>query len=932
MDEDFKQAYNKLNIAQKEAVDTIDGPVMVVAGPGTGKTQILALRIANILQNTDTGANSILCLTFTRSGVGAMKDRLEKYIGSLSRGVTINTFHSFASSIVGKYYEVLDFSYPPKLMDDSESVFLIDEILHTNDWEYIKTRTNPSQYFNDLKGLISLLKKERLEPEKFLDLIKIDIESLQKDPESISSRGESKGEFKKDIIKKIESLERTIEVVKFYEVYENLKKERGMMDYDDVLEYAVKIVEDSDDARSDIKEEYQYILIDEHQDSSFVQNNFLKAVWGDVEMPNIFVVGDDRQLIYGFSGANISYFEEFSHYFGKAKLIILVENYRSTENILGLADELLISSITKEKLKSNKKENVKINLYQYNFPRDEILHIGLMIKEMVEKGENLNQFAILLPKNKNVRQACNILSDMGIPIVSEKNVSIFDINEVDSLIRVLQIINNPNDNVLLCESILDQTSGIDTFLAHKFIKSFSSQNGYTLNRKDFWDFTENTDKTLFSDTNPVSIWRGQLNNWINSTNGERISKIVSIVGNELLIEKSQNHEELLKNVEIVRSLIHLAISYEENPTRNASRIASADGHTKAKLNDFLQYFSRLREYNTHINIASIGLNNGVHVMTLHKSKGLEYKYVFIAHMNEEILMSSKRNAFTLPEKVKDLLDKKDIESAKRELYVAITRAKDILSISYSKSDFEGKDLTLAHIIEDLNKDHFIIKNNIQTEDEIIKKDIKHFALKSSLDIENDTLKSVMDFVKQKYTETNITVSMLNNFFICSWRWYFRNFLKLPEVKSKSLVLGSAVHSVIEFILKENSKPSDEAIKVKIVFELKKEGIDDIIELKKLTKDAYDSIKNWLINYYEKLAKDHESERNISFRDKNFPNLNIYGKIDLTERLSNGDIIITDFKTGSSKTVGMIEKKDEENRLSSYMRQLAMYSYLVQGVE
>ena len=319
-------------------------------------------------------------------------------------------------------------------------------------------------------------------------------------------------------------------------------------------------------------------------------------------------------------------------------------------------------------------------------------------------------------------------------------------------------------------------------------------------------------------------------------------------------------------------------------------------------------------------------------MTLHKSKGLEYKYVFIAHMNEEILMSSKRNAFTLPEKVKDLLDKKDIESAKRELYVAITRAKDILSISYSKSDFEGKDLTLAHIIEDLNKDHFIIKNNIQTEDEIIKKDIKHFALKSSLDIENDTLKSVMDFVKQKYTETNITVSMLNNFFICSWRWYFRNFLKLPEVKSKSLVLGSAVHSVIEFILKENSKPSDEAIKVKIVFELKKEGIDDIIELKKLTKDAYDSIKNWLINYYEKLAKDHESERNISFRDKNFPNLNIYGKIDLTERLSNGDIIITDFKTGSSKTVGMIEKKDEENRLSSYMRQLAMYSYLVQGVE
>ncbi len=148
-------------------------------------------------------------------------------------------------------------------------------------------------------------------PEIFLQEVDKEIENLKQDPESISSRGESKGKIKKEIEKRIESLERTKEVVEFYRLYEEIKKEKGFMDYDDVLEYAVKIVESSDDARDDIRETYQYILIDEHQDSNGVQNQFLKAVWQETEKPNIFVVGDDRQLIYGFSGASLSYFEEF---------------------------------------------------------------------------------------------------------------------------------------------------------------------------------------------------------------------------------------------------------------------------------------------------------------------------------------------------------------------------------------------------------------------------------------------------------------------------------------------------------------------------------------------------------------------------------------------------------------------------------------------
>ncbi len=911
----FNNEYKKLNIAQKDAVDTIDGPVMVVAGPGTGKTQVLALRIANIIDKTDTPPNGILALTFTRSGVSAMRQRLEKYVGNISRDVTINTFHSFAGNIVEKYYEVLGFDYSPKLIDEKETVFLVDEILNSHDWQYLKSRSNNAQYFNDLKSLISLLKKERITPEEFQVLIDVEIKDLENDPENISSRGESRGQLKQAIVTKINSYNRTLEAVKFYKIYEDLKKERNLMDYDDVLEYALQIVKESSDAQSDIKEEYLYILIDEHQDSSFVQNNFLKAVWQEVELPNIFVVGDDRQLIYGFSGANINYFEEFSHIFGKAKLITLVENYRSTGNILNLADDLLKSSITKDSLKTNTKINKEINLLEYNYPRDEIIGIALNIKDHIANGASPEDFAILVPKNKHVKAVAQVLSDMNIPVTSEKNVSLFNLAEFESIISVINLINNPFNSIFISKLLLDKVSGIDSYTAQKFLKDFKKPDNLTID--DLINLSVN--ENLFESVNPVSNWGKTLKRYSVDLYNEKISHIVSFVGNELLIEKSQNHDELLKNVEIVRTFIHLAQSFEEkNPS--------------GKIVDFISYLERLSSYDTNISLALIGKLDGVNVMTLHRSKGLEYKHVFVAHMNQEILMSSKKNAFSLPEKINNLIEKKDTETAKRELYVAITRGKEFLTITYAKEKLEGGDLTLANIIKDLDPKHFTIKNSIENENAIINSGINNFALKPKLVQDNLEMGNVISFVKDRFPETRISVSMLNNFFECSWKWYFRNFLKLPETKSNSLSLGSAVHNALEYIIKENKLPPVTVIENKIKESLQKDGVLDLKELSKLTKEGLSITTDWIKNYYPNLSADRIAERDISFRDPQFPNLTMYGKIDLTERYSEGEIIVTDFKTGKSKTKNEIEKLNEEERLSSYMRQLAMYSYLIRGAE
>lgn len=910
---DFANSYKALNVAQKKAVDTTEGPVMVVAGPGTGKTQVLALRIAHILEKTDVGADAVLCLTFTRSGVSAMRARLESYIGSTARNVQISTFHSFAGNIVEKYYGVLDFDRAPVSLDDTEAILLVDQLLHDYEWDYIRPRTNPSQYFSDLKGLISILKRERMKPEMFLEEVKKEIVSLKEDPESISSRGESKGQLKKEIEKKIESLERTKEVVEFYRLYEEVKRKQGFMDYDDVLEYAVKIVELSDDARDDIRETYQYVLIDEHQDSSGVQNSFLKAVWCGVEQPNIFVVGDDRQLIYGFSGASLSYFEEFGTLFGKAELITLSENYRSTQSILTLADELLQSSVTKEKLKSNTEGDEKILLSEYSYERDEILGAGMFFKDQISKGIKPEQCALLVPKNRHVRSAIGILRDMGLPVSSALGSSLFTLNEAQSLFRILSIIHEPFNSVLIAESLLDETSGIAPLDTHKLLHEFKYKN---LTIEDLVNY--GSGNGLFAGEHAIAKWGTKLSSWIENLTHARISELVSTVGNELLIAHAQTHETLLSSTEIVRSFLHAAIVWEEK-------------HPGGKLSEFVEYLKRLEEYGQSVELASFGATSGIQVMTLHRSKGLEYKVVWVAHMNEETLMSQKRQAFTLPETVKEHINERDSAAARRELYVAITRAKEICAVSYASQSYDGKPLSLATMVVDLPETHFVMSNREETEKALLKNGPQTYVSVATKEDE-DTVEVLKEYVRDNYESIKVSVTLLNNFFDCPWKWYFRNFLKLPEVKSVSLALGSAAHSTLEFILKADKKPTEKQLQEKVEHELAREGIVDGKELKRLSKDAMNAVTNWMEIYYPHLAKDRVSERSVSFKDSTFPTLSMYGKIDLTERFPDGTISVTDFKTGGVKTASMIEKLTEENRLSDYMRQLAMYSYLIRGAE
>ncbi len=887
----FEKEYRNLNKAQKEAVDTIDGPVMVVAGPGTGKTQILALRVANILTKTDHKADSILCLTFTNSGAKAMRERLREYIGVEASRVHISTFHSFGIDFIEKYFHILDLEQMPKLMDDTDAVTLCDAILQDNEWQYLRPKSDVSRYFNDLQNLISLLKRERMDARTFEDLIKKEIKNLKSDPENISSRGATKGELKKDVLRKIEGLERTREAVKFYEFYEEVKREKGFFDYDDVLENLVKIVEVSEEAAFDLKEKYQYILIDEHQDSSGVQNEFLEKVWKPEEKPNIFVVGDDRQLIYGFSGASLSYFDNFKHTFGKAKLITLEENYRSTEKILDISHTLLQSSLSKSKLKSNRKEDHPVRLVEASYPRDEIIACALEIKEKIKKKEDINEIAILVPKNRHVKSAVAILRDMGVPVAGGEKLNFFDSEEAQAFLRVLKIIAYPADGVAISESFFNKFSGIPPLEAHKFVKENYMREFSILS-------ADGDPQTLFKDQNPVKVWIDKLKLWVEESANLSLYSLLQHIGAEFLLNTAKNHEELVLRVEVVRTLLHLVLSQmEKNP--------------KLSLKDFLIFINRLESYGEHVPLNIFSADEGVKVLTLHGSKGLEFDYVWIAHMDEKSLSSGRHGNFVLPGVLEEKVEKKDQEVLKRQLYVAITRAKRFCTFSYSLHSYTGADLELATVLADLGE-HFEKQSADETEKIILKTSAKAYVERQQTESKNTTLVDLQKLVAKDYEDRKVSVSLLNNFFECPWKWYFRNLLQLPEIKSESLEFGNQVHSAIDKILKLAKIPTQK-------------------DLEKITngdKDVFKVVSKWVEDRLPEIAPKRENEKSVSVVDDKFSHLSIYGKLDLIEFLDSKHVRVTDFKTGSVRKVSDIERVDEEGRMSSYLRQLAMYSYLI----
>jgi len=599
---EFKKAFERLNPEQMAAVEAIEGPVMVVAGPGTGKTEVLTLRIANILLKTDTKPENILALTFTESAATNMRKRLAAVIGSPAYKVRIQTFHSFCNDVLQSYPEYFPRIVGSESITEVEATSIIQEIIKTENLEVLRPWGDPMLYVPDILRKIEELKREGLDPEKFKKILK-----KAKMPEY----------FKKaEQIKYLRKLEKNQELALIYEKYQEKLSEKRLYDYSDMILEVLNALNDGKlkDLKLILQEEHQYILVDEHQDTNNAQNKILEILSDFHQNPNIFVVGDHKQAIFRFQGASLENFLYFKKLYPKAKLIELFRNYRSTQKILDSAHSLIASETP---LKSHAEKGEKIKTASFKSDTLEYCWIAKKISHFAKASRDKKDIAIIYRTNRNAFTIANVLEKEGISYSIESDEDLFADKFVKRFVSLLYAINYYGEDIYLVPALHLEELGLDSLETYKLIKKAKDS------RKSIYEILP--EKVL-----------AKLQSWIKKSREEDLTQFLETVFRESSILDgmlfSRDGEAFLG---IERLL-------------DEARKLSAKTKGVATLAEFVEYLNVLKEHQIFIRRPKVEIKSGaVRLMTAHRAKGLEFDTVFIANASEKSF-GSKTNRDLLP--------------------------------------------------------------------------------------------------------------------------------------------------------------------------------------------------------------------------------------------------------------------------------------------
>ncbi|MBK9016347.1 MAG: ATP-dependent helicase [Saprospiraceae bacterium] len=452
--ETFLHELARLNPAQREAVEHIEGPVLVIAGPGTGKTHILAARIGNILLRTDTQPHNILCLTFTDAGVQAMRQRLLSLIGPDAHKVHIFTFHSFCNTII---QDNLDLFGRRELepLSDLERVEIIRQLMDELPWQHPLRRGRADGYFYEshLQNLFRRMKSENWTAAFVLKKMEEYLADLPNREEFIYKQ--NRGSVKKGDLKtaKLEEeqqkMERLHSAVQLFERYEKLMHDSRRYDYEDMILWVLRAFRDYPNLLARYQEQYLYFLLDEYQDTNGAQNEILHRLTEFWDTPNIFIVGDDDQSIYEFQGARLKNISDFYHtYHGELKVVVLTENYRSSQHILDTSGSLIgqnkirilnnLKDLGIEKILTARHADfaglpLRPVVTCYPNRLQEEVAIAEQLEKLMDEGFPLDEVAVIFAKHKQAKRLMAILGKKGIPFQTRQSVNALDLPLVQNL-------------------------------------------------------------------------------------------------------------------------------------------------------------------------------------------------------------------------------------------------------------------------------------------------------------------------------------------------------------------------------------------------------------------------------------------------------------------------------------------------------------------
>jgi len=638
-----------LNKAQKDAVMHLDGPLLIVAGAGSGKTKVLTSRIANIIDNKKAFPNQILSVTFTNKAAKEMQIRVSKILGSTATGLSwLGTFHSICAKLLRKHASAVNLNSNFTIIDTDDQIRLIKNICKAENV--------------DIK---------QLAPRYVLAII---------------DRWKNKGYYPNEVvINQKDIYEKTI--LPLYKIYQQKLTELNSCDFGDLILHVVKILEKNQDIRNIYSQNFKYILVDEYQDTNYIQSKWLKLL--SEKNRNICCVGDDDQSIYSWRGAEIKNFLEFDQVYENTKVIRLEENYRSSQNILSVASGLIANNQNRvgKTLKATKEEGELVKLNCFKNGKDEAIGISDEI-EKIKKKFSYNNIAILVRAIFQTREFEERFLKIGIPYRILGGTKFYERAEIKDCVAYLRLIHQSKDD-LAFERIVNIPKRSIGETSIKQIHEYSKKNKLNLESSSRKMIQEN----LIKPKTKIGLiqFLDLLNKWRNDLNVKKVNHVKLL---QILLDES-GYSAMLKNKKDVDN---------ENRLENIKELLSA-----------MKEFDNLESFLEHVSLAtSIDQEwdgEKVNMMTMHAAKGLEFESVFLPGWEEGLFPHQK----SIEEK-----GQSGLEEERRLAYVGITRAKKIANISFSMNRFyqgDWIDSMASRFIEEL-PEKFIDKNSFFDEENI----------------------------------------------------------------------------------------------------------------------------------------------------------------------------------------------------------------------
>lgn len=668
----------ELNERQREAVLYNDGPLLIIAGAGAGKTKTLTTKIAYLIEKKNVAPENILAITFTNKAAKEMKDRLFKTIGQTAKYLQVSTFHSFGLKLLRENYDALGYDKNFVIMDSDDSLTVVKKII--KDIGYDPKIYNPRA----IRNKISSCKNEMTSPEAYERYAASDFEKV---------------------------------VQEVYAKYEKKLQRNNSVDFDDLLLLPIELFKKNPDILNKYQDLYQYILIDEYQDTNEAQYILTKML--SAKNRKITCVGDDSQSIYSFRGANYKNILNFEKDYKDAKTILLEQNYRSTSNILDAANQVIKNNkMRKDKnLWTSRGIGEKIKYYRAYNERDEAQYVIRKIKELTNRNVEYKDIAVLYRTNAQSRVLEEEMLKENLPYRVIGSFYFYSRKEIKDLIAYLRLIHNSKDNVSLLRVINTPKRGIGL----KTIKNLTIQadamgvsiyeaisSGKELEFKSLIEKLKEMSKDL--------------------TLTELIDKVLDASGmkKELEDEKTLEAEVRLENLEEFKSITK---TFEER-------------EGLISLEDFLLEISLISDVEEYKDDP-----NRISLMTVHSVKGLEFDHVFVVGMEEGIFPH-----------INSLMDNSELEEERRLCYVAITRAKDDLHlVNARRRTLFGKEQInpVSRFLGEINKD--LIETNVK--DELSQKEEKINT--GEMFREEDVDYQVGDFVYHETFGTGKVVEVTN---------------------------------------------------------------------------------------------------------------------------------------------------------------------------